>query len=190
MRRASSLRDQKVHFRSRVATKHEIACLCVPLPSKSPQSGRPPHGSVSQSCSRTRDYFLDNLPITTTSRTTTSTPMTVQSHPHPSAHPSARRTHHGASSVARRPARHWGIQTVSGGSIGVRIGAIRRWRPLVATNRRENASTGYRLVLRSSCALRATTTVLSDIRIAPTAGCNTIPHGASTPAASGMATML
>jgi hypothetical protein len=43
---------------------------------------------------------------------------------------------------------------------------------------------------RSSWELIATTTVLSDIKIAPTAGGSTIPHGASTAAASGMATML
>ena len=33
----------------------------------------------------------------------------------------------------------------------------------------------------------ATTTMLADIRIAPTAGVSRIPQGASTPAASGMA---
>jgi len=42
----------------------------------------------------------------------------------------------------------------------------------------------------NSCALIATTTVLADISIAPTAGVSKIPHGASTPAASGMAKML
>ena len=36
----------------------------------------------------------------------------------------------------------------------------------------------------------ATITVLSDISTAPIAGCSRIPHFASTPAASGMATML
>jgi hypothetical protein len=43
---------------------------------------------------------------------------------------------------------------------------------------------------RSNWAFRATTTVLKDMRIAPTAGLSTIPHGASTPAASGIAAML
>src|SRR6266404_3766414 len=43
---------------------------------------------------------------------------------------------------------------------------------------------------RSSWAFRATTTVLKDMRIAPTAGFSTIPHGSSTPAASGIATTL
>jgi len=43
---------------------------------------------------------------------------------------------------------------------------------------------------RSSCAFSATTTVLKDMRIAPTAGFNTMPQGASTPAASGIAAML
>ena len=43
---------------------------------------------------------------------------------------------------------------------------------------------------RSSCALTATMIVLSDMSTAPTAGERTIPHGASTPAASGIATML
>lgn len=39
-------------------------------------------------------------------------------------------------------------------------------------------------------ALIATTTVLSDISTAPTAGLNTIPAQAKTPAANGIATML
>src|SRR5690606_6117885 len=43
---------------------------------------------------------------------------------------------------------------------------------------------------RSSCAFTATITVLADIRIAPTAGCSRTPWLASTPAASGIATML
>ena len=43
---------------------------------------------------------------------------------------------------------------------------------------------------RRSCALIATTIVLSDISTAPTAGVSTMPHGASTPAARGIATML
>ena len=43
---------------------------------------------------------------------------------------------------------------------------------------------------RSSCALAATMIVLADMRTAPTAGDRRMPHGASTPAASGIATML
>jgi hypothetical protein len=43
---------------------------------------------------------------------------------------------------------------------------------------------------RRSWALIATITVLSDISTAPIAGDNKIPWDASTPAASGMATML
>ena len=43
---------------------------------------------------------------------------------------------------------------------------------------------------RSNCAFTATMTVLSDMSTAPTAGESTIPHGARTPAASGMATLL
>ncbi len=43
---------------------------------------------------------------------------------------------------------------------------------------------------RSSCALMATITVLSDISAAPTAGDSTKPQRARSPAASGMATML
>ena len=43
---------------------------------------------------------------------------------------------------------------------------------------------------RSVWALMATITVLADMSTAPIAAGNTIPHGASTPAASGMATML
>src|ERR1035437_2918248 len=35
----------------------------------------------------THDYFLDSLLITTTSRTTTATPITVQSHIRPPVHP-------------------------------------------------------------------------------------------------------
>src|SRR6185312_9808768 len=49
---------------------------------------------------------------------------------------------------------------------------------------------GYSSTLRSNCALMATTIVLSDISTAPAAGDSTTPIGASTPAASGMATML
>jgi hypothetical protein len=45
-------------------------------------------------------------------------------------------------------------------------------------------------VPRSSCALIATITVLNDMRTAPAAGLNTMPWPRSTPAASGMATML
>ena len=48
----------------------------------------------------------------------------------------------------------------------------------------------HNLTRFNSCALIATTTVLADISIAPTAGVSKIPHGASTPAASGMAKML
>ena len=48
----------------------------------------------------------------------------------------------------------------------------------------------YSRTRRSSCALIATMIVLSDMSTAPTAGERTIPHGARTPAASGMATML
>ncbi len=48
----------------------------------------------------------------------------------------------------------------------------------------------HNVTRRSSCAFTATTTVLKDMRIAPTAGFSTIPHGASTPAASGIAAML
>ena len=49
---------------------------------------------------------------------------------------------------------------------------------------------GHSFARRSSCALTATMMVLSDISTAPTAGDSTTPHGASTPAASGIATML
>jgi len=48
----------------------------------------------------------------------------------------------------------------------------------------------YFIARRSSCALIATTTVLPDMRTAPIAGDRTTPHGARTPAASGMANML
>ena len=48
----------------------------------------------------------------------------------------------------------------------------------------------HSLARRSSWALTATTTVLSDISTAPTAGESTIPLEASTPAASGMAMTL
>src|SRR6266545_309622 len=43
---------------------------------------------------------------------------------------------------------------------------------------------------RSSCAFRATTTVLADIRSAPTAGASRMPSEARAPAASGIATTL
>lgn len=61
-----------------------------------------------------------------------------------------------------------------------------------AKDRAEGTAKGirYNVARRSSCAFTATTTVLNDMRIAPTAGLSTIPHGASTPAASGIAAML
>ncbi len=45
-------------------------------------------------------------------------------------------------------------------------------------------------IIRAHGKPTATMTVLSDISTAPTAGWSTMPYGASTPAASGMATML
>ena len=48
----------------------------------------------------------------------------------------------------------------------------------------------YNFVRLSNCALSATTTVLADIKTAPSAGVRRMSHRASTPAASGMATML
>jgi hypothetical protein len=48
----------------------------------------------------------------------------------------------------------------------------------------------YNRTRHGSCALRATITVLRDINTAPTAAGNTMPHDASTLAASGIATML
>lgn len=42
----------------------------------------------------------------------------------------------------------------------------------------------------SSCALIATTTVLADMKTAPSAGVSSMSQRASTPAASGIATML
>ena len=57
---------------------------------------------------------------------------------------------------------------------------------------RAKANTGrvYNRTWRRSWALIATMIVLSDISTAPTAGERTTPHGASTPAARGMAMML
>src|SRR5699024_12404865 len=49
---------------------------------------------------------------------------------------------------------------------------------------------GVRSSRRNSWALRATTTVEADIRIAPTLIGNTNPMGANTPAASGTAAIL
>lgn len=48
----------------------------------------------------------------------------------------------------------------------------------------------HRRTRRSSWAFTATMMVLKDISTAPTAGVRMMPHGASTPAASGIATML
>ena len=48
----------------------------------------------------------------------------------------------------------------------------------------------HRSARRSSCALTATMIVLTDISTAPSAGGSTTPQGASTPAATGIATML
>ena len=55
------------------------------------------------------------------------------------------------------------------------------------TNRKRLA---YSTARRSSCALMATITVLSDMSTAPRAGVKRIPQPWSTPAASGMATIL
>src|SRR5690625_1165553 len=51
-------------------------------------------------------------------------------------------------------------------------------------------TTSFYTARRSSCALIATTTVLSDMSTAPSAGCSRIPQAARTPPARGMATML
>ena len=48
----------------------------------------------------------------------------------------------------------------------------------------------YKAVLRSNCALSATTIVLTDISNAPTAGERRMPQPTNTPAASGIAMML
>ena len=53
-----------------------------------------------------------------------------------------------------------------------------------------SSSRRYKRTRRSSCAFSATMIVLRDMNTAPTAGVSTMPHGASTPAASGIATML
>ncbi len=42
---------------------------------------------MAHAASRMLDYFLDSLLIATTSRTTTNTPITVQSHIPPPIHP-------------------------------------------------------------------------------------------------------
>ncbi len=68
-----------------------------------------------------------------------------------------------------------------------------RMQDLFASGRataRPTLSLCHSLARRRSCALTATTTVLSDISTAPTAGDSTIPFDASTPAASGMARIL
>lgn len=65
---------------------------------------------------------------------------------------------------------------------------------LIEPAARENLAADFlyadRTVLLSNCALIATTIVLMDISNAPTAGESRIPQLTSTPAASGMATML
>ncbi len=63
-------------------------------------------------------------------------------------------------------------------------------RPALAEIRQRRRPRPYSSTRRNNCAFTATTIVLSDISTAPTAGCSTTPHGASAPAASGMATML
>ena len=60
----------------------------------------------------------------------------------------------------------------------------------LASSARGDSAAGYTLARRSSCALMATMTVLADIRTAANAGGSRIPCDASTPAASGIATML
>lgn len=65
--------------------------------------------------------------------------------------------------------------------------ASRRGRPPLGVWR---SYLGYSPVRRRSWALMATMTVLADISTAPMAGFSTTPQGCSTPAASGIATML
>lgn len=59
--------------------------------------------------------------------------------------------------------------------------------PTTGVGRPAPVSSGTRL---RSCALRATTTVLADIRTAPAAGVRRMPQADSAPAARGMATTL
>ena len=61
---------------------------------------------------------------------------------------------------------------------------------LIGRPARRRRPSRYRRARRSSCALIATITVLSDIRMAATAGDRRIPYRISTPAASGMANTL
>jgi hypothetical protein len=79
------------------------------------------------------------------------------------------------------------------------VGSYTGWcrQQRAASPRSSNAGTppvrsheAARRTVRSSCALRATTMVEADMRIAPTAGLRLKPAQARTPAASGIATTL
>src|SRR6267143_699955 len=63
-------------------------------------------------------------------------------------------------------------------------------RRALAAGCRLHVTRNYTCTRRSSCALMATTRVLANISTAPIAGDRTNPYRASTPAASGIATML
>ena len=65
-----------------------------------------------------------------------------------------------------------------------------RSRPVVRDDVFMRSSGRHTRARRSSCALIATMIVLADISTAPSAGGGTMPQGASTPAASGIATRL
>ena len=54
----------------------------------------------------------------------------------------------------------------------------------------QRSTTSYSLVRRNSCAFSATMIVDNDISPAAIAGVSVTPHGANTPAASGIATTL
>ena len=76
-----------------------------------------------------------------------------------------------------------------------RVRSSRKWRepaaqPPAARGHGCATLAGLRSSRRSSCALSATTIVERLIRSAPTAGGMVMPHGASTPAASGIASTL
>ena len=76
------------------------------------------------------------------------------------------------------------------GHLTLRFGGGVRSGPSAATGCWAACESRHSCTRLRSWALIATTTVLADIRTAPTAGVRRTPHAASTPAARGMATML
>ena len=160
-----------------------IGCsvLCCSPWSRTPNGGHARTGAAHRPCaspSRSHDGSL------------------VRRQPCRGGHRTIRRTDPGPSVAMRWPARSAWSRRISTGEALFRCilrdhGTSARSRMISRTvNDLDEAGDAHRDARRSNCAFTATIVVLADIKTAPTAGCRTMPQGASTPAARGIATML